>query len=172
MELRCSMGERAENALDSARWLHSVLGVPKVKRTPGSRTDRMGGLSELVPGEWVQDLGRFKNKSLGETQWLFLSIWKVLTCARTPRWTELLTVGGSDRDVEWLNFLTLKAVQGQSRLHRALHSLAASLELFGHVDGAVWSPCHRKIGPPGRPSLWKETHTSWGHRFGLTCEVP
>ena len=50
--------EGEENALDSARWLHSVLGVPKVKRTPGSRTDRMGGLSELVPGEWVQGLGK------------------------------------------------------------------------------------------------------------------
>ena len=58
--------EGEENALDAARWLHAVLGVPKVKWTPGSRTDRTGGFSELVPGEWVQDLGKFKNKSLGE----------------------------------------------------------------------------------------------------------
>ena len=76
-------------------------------------------------------------------------------------------MGGSDRDVEWLNVLTLKAVDGQNRLQRALHSLAASLELFGHVDGAGWPPCHRKIGPPGRPALQKETHPSWGTRVWL-----
>ena len=59
--------EGEENALDLARWLRSVLGIPRVKRTSGSRTDRTGELWELVPGEWVQDLGRCKNKSLGET---------------------------------------------------------------------------------------------------------
>lgn len=77
MELRCSMGERAENALDSARWLHSCSGRSQGESGRLGQDRQDGRALGTCPGEWVQDLGRFKNKSLGETQWLFLGIWKV-----------------------------------------------------------------------------------------------
>ena len=87
VELPCSMWGRGEfPGLDAGQAAafcsgpHPLWGaLPRWSICLGKRhrrTDRIGGLWELVPGEWVQELGRFKNKNLGKIRWLFLSIWK------------------------------------------------------------------------------------------------
>lgn len=133
VQVQCSIIGRAEFPglyAGQAAAFHSGLhplrgGLPTWSISLGTRhrrADRTGGLWELVLLENGHRNWGCLKITIGETMmalFKYLTGWdweEELACARRPWWTELLSVGGSDRDMKWLSFLIVRTAHQQNRL--------------------------------------------------------
>ena len=105
--------------------------------------------------------------------------WKAEICAGRPWWKELLSVDGSDKDVEWLNFLILKAVNNKISGTGLCIVLQPPLERSPQCE-SLWLCRRIWMVSLSREGEWhlddhlcrRKPRLTWGDRLVLTCELP